>query len=80
MVEIGFVGLGAMGTHPVRHLLASAFRVHVLDTNDEAVASAVALGAPASPPRGPRRCHRCGARLPADPEYREQPPPGGPGS
>lgn len=47
--SIGFVGLGAMGAHMARHLLAARLPLHVFDTNPSAVARAVALGAVAHP-------------------------------
>lgn len=43
--EIGFIGLGQMGKHMVRHLLAKGFVVHVCDTNPAALRAAAALGA-----------------------------------
>jgi 3-hydroxyisobutyrate dehydrogenase-like beta-hydroxyacid dehydrogenase len=42
--EIGFIGLGAMGAHMVRHLLASGHNVHVYDTNPAALEKCQALG------------------------------------
>src|SRR5262249_34105488 len=46
-MEVGFIGLGMMGGHMVRHLLARGFAVHVFDVNTEAVSGAVGLGATA---------------------------------
>ena len=43
--EVGFIGLGSMGGHMVRHLLRHGIRVHVCDTNPAAVSTAVASGA-----------------------------------
>lgn len=45
MVTTGFVGLGAMGRHMVRHLLAQKFAVSIYDTNAEALQEAEKLGA-----------------------------------
>jgi len=45
MQKIGFIGLGAMGGHMVRHLLEAGYEVHVADLNEEAVATAVLHGA-----------------------------------
>jgi 3-hydroxyisobutyrate dehydrogenase-like beta-hydroxyacid dehydrogenase len=47
MTQLGFVGLGVMGGHMVRHLLARGFPVAVHDLNSAAVEAAVALGATA---------------------------------
>jgi 3-hydroxyisobutyrate dehydrogenase-like beta-hydroxyacid dehydrogenase len=44
-MEIGFIGLGTMGAHMVRHLLAKGFAVHVSDLNAEATTGAAKLGA-----------------------------------
>jgi 3-hydroxyisobutyrate dehydrogenase-like beta-hydroxyacid dehydrogenase len=44
-IQIGFIGLGMMGSHMVRHLLSHGFAVHVFDLNAEAVAKATDLGA-----------------------------------
>ena len=46
-MEVGFIGLGMMGSHMVRHLLARGFAVHVFDVNAEAVDRALMLGATA---------------------------------
>jgi 3-hydroxyisobutyrate dehydrogenase-like beta-hydroxyacid dehydrogenase len=46
-MEVGFIGLGMMGGHMVRHLLARGFAVHVFDVNTEAMDRAVRLGATA---------------------------------
>ncbi|MBX9910809.1 MAG: NAD(P)-dependent oxidoreductase [Beijerinckiaceae bacterium] len=46
-MDIGFVGLGAMGAHMARHLRAAGFPVHVFDKNPAAVGAATALGATA---------------------------------
>lgn len=45
MLTTGFIGLGAMGAHMVRHMRAAGFPVHVFDLNPDAVRTAVALGA-----------------------------------
>lgn len=45
MLTAGFIGLGAMGAHMVRHMLAAGFTVHVFDLNAPAVETARALGA-----------------------------------
>jgi 3-hydroxyisobutyrate dehydrogenase-like beta-hydroxyacid dehydrogenase len=45
MVTTGFVGLGAMGGHMVRHLLAHKFAVSVYDTNADVLHAAKTLGA-----------------------------------
>lgn len=45
MEKIGFVGLGAMGGHMVRHLIAAGHDVYVTDLNSDTVAAAVLLGA-----------------------------------
>ena len=45
MLTTGFIGLGAMGAHMVRHMLAAGFPVHVFDLNPAAVQEAQALGA-----------------------------------
>ncbi|SDJ53779.1 2-hydroxymethylglutarate dehydrogenase [Bradyrhizobium sp. Rc2d] len=46
-MEVGFIGLGMMGGHMVRHLLARGFAVHVFDVDAQAVDRAVRLGATA---------------------------------
>jgi 3-hydroxyisobutyrate dehydrogenase-like beta-hydroxyacid dehydrogenase len=46
-MEVGFIGLGMMGGHMVRHLLARGFAVHVFDLSAEAMDRAVRLGATA---------------------------------
>jgi 3-hydroxyisobutyrate dehydrogenase-like beta-hydroxyacid dehydrogenase len=46
-MDIGFIGLGMMGGHMVRHLLARGFPVHVFDLDVGAVGKAVNLGATA---------------------------------
>jgi 3-hydroxyisobutyrate dehydrogenase-like beta-hydroxyacid dehydrogenase len=46
-MEFGLIGLGMMGGHMVRHLLARGFAVHVFDVNAAAVDRAVGLGATA---------------------------------
>lgn len=46
-MDIGFIGLGAMGAHMARHLRAAGYPVHVFDKNPAAVAAATALGATA---------------------------------
>lgn len=45
MEKIGFVGLGAMGGHMTRHLLAAGHEVFVTDLNSDTVAAAVMHGA-----------------------------------
>jgi 3-hydroxyisobutyrate dehydrogenase-like beta-hydroxyacid dehydrogenase len=45
MMKTGFIGLGAMGAHMVRHMRAAGFTVYVFDLNADAVAAAEALGA-----------------------------------
>lgn len=42
--EIGFIGLGAMGSHMARHLLSAGFTLHVCDSNDTALAACAKLG------------------------------------
>jgi 3-hydroxyisobutyrate dehydrogenase-like beta-hydroxyacid dehydrogenase len=42
---VGFIGLGMMGGHMVRHLLSRGFEVHVFDLDAAALARATALGA-----------------------------------
>jgi 3-hydroxyisobutyrate dehydrogenase-like beta-hydroxyacid dehydrogenase len=44
-LTVGFVGLGNMGAHMARRLLAAGFEVQVLDLDDSAMERAVALGA-----------------------------------
>jgi 3-hydroxyisobutyrate dehydrogenase-like beta-hydroxyacid dehydrogenase len=48
-IQIGFVGLGMMGGHMVRHLLSRGFEVHVFDLNAASVAEATDLGAVGHP-------------------------------
>ncbi|NLS04146.1 NAD(P)-dependent oxidoreductase [Rhizobium sp. P32RR-XVIII] len=43
--DIGFIGLGAMGAHMVRHLLKAGFNLHVYDTDAAAVECCAILGA-----------------------------------
>lgn len=45
MEKIGFVGLGAMGGHMVRHLLKAGHDVYVTDIDSDTVAAAVMHGA-----------------------------------
>jgi 3-hydroxyisobutyrate dehydrogenase-like beta-hydroxyacid dehydrogenase len=45
MERIGFIGLGAMGGHMVRHLLDAGHDVYVTDLNSDAVGAAVMHGA-----------------------------------
>jgi 3-hydroxyisobutyrate dehydrogenase-like beta-hydroxyacid dehydrogenase len=49
MEDVGFIGLGAMGSRMARHLISQGrdqgFKVHVHDLNQAAVAEAVAAGA-----------------------------------
>jgi 3-hydroxyisobutyrate dehydrogenase-like beta-hydroxyacid dehydrogenase len=47
-MEIGFIGLGQMGFHMARRLLAAGHRLVVLDTRREAVERVTALGADAA--------------------------------
>ncbi len=47
-LTIGFIGLGAMGSHMVRHLCSAGHRVHVVDSDPAAVARAVGHGAAAA--------------------------------
>ena len=51
-LTLGFVGLGSMGSHMVRHLCAAGHEVHVVDSDEHAVVRAVAHGAIAA--AGPR--------------------------
>lgn len=44
-MAIGFIGLGAMGAHMVRHLLAAGHELYAFDTNTAALDAAAALGA-----------------------------------
>ncbi len=48
MKNIGFIGVGVMGTPMVRNLIKAGFRVSVFDINPHAVAAVVADGATAS--------------------------------
>jgi 3-hydroxyisobutyrate dehydrogenase-like beta-hydroxyacid dehydrogenase len=48
-IQIGFVGLGMMGGHMVRHLLSRGFEVHVFDLDAASVAKATDLGAVGHP-------------------------------
>jgi 3-hydroxyisobutyrate dehydrogenase-like beta-hydroxyacid dehydrogenase len=45
MNDIGFIGLGSMGAHIARHLLKAGFKLHVFDTNPDALGQCAALGA-----------------------------------
>jgi 3-hydroxyisobutyrate dehydrogenase-like beta-hydroxyacid dehydrogenase len=47
VTTLGFVGLGGMGAHMVRHLLSHGFPVSVYDVNGAAMEAAAALGATA---------------------------------
>jgi 3-hydroxyisobutyrate dehydrogenase-like beta-hydroxyacid dehydrogenase len=48
-IQIGFIGLGMMGGHMVRHLLTHGFEVHVFDPDPAAVAKAADLSAVSHP-------------------------------
>lgn len=48
MKNIGFIGVGVMGTPMVRNLMKAGFRVSVFDINPHAVAAVVAHGATAA--------------------------------
>lgn len=48
-IQIGFIGLGMMGGHMVRHLLTHGYEVHVFDLDAVAVAKAKDLGAISHP-------------------------------
>jgi len=46
--QVGFIGLGDIGSHMGRHLVCDAFETHVFDLVQEAVDAAVAAGAKAA--------------------------------
>ena len=46
-MDIGFIGVGQMGSHMARRLIEAGHRVLVADTNPEAVGRLAALGAQA---------------------------------